>query len=93
MTLVFAVMHLCNIFNFFIASVHSFFYTFLKSGICKVMEWSMIQACPCVMCFFNRGGTEGTTSLKILCLMLVYVLFYVNLCTGLIFVVFELFVV
>ena len=37
------------------------------------------------MCFFNRGGTEGTnSSSKILCSMFVYVLFYVNLCTGLI---------
>ena len=32
------------------------------------------------MCFFNRGETEGTNSSKILCPMLVYVLFYVNLC-------------
>ena len=30
--------------------------------------------------FFNRGDTEGTNFLKILCLMFVYVLFYVNLC-------------
>ena len=36
------------------------------------------------MCMFNRGDTEGTNSLKILCSMVVYVLFYVNLCTGLI---------
>ena len=34
--------------------------------------------------FFNRGDTEGTNSAKILCSMFVYVLFYVNLCTGLI---------
>ena len=26
------------------------------------------------MCFFNRGDTKGTNSLKILCLMFVYVL-------------------
>ncbi len=26
------------------------------------------------MCFFNRGDTEGTNSLKILCPMFVYVL-------------------
>ena len=36
------------------------------------------------MCFFNRGGTEGTNSSKIVCSMFVYVLFYVNLSTGLI---------
>ena len=60
MTLVFAVMHLYNILEFFIASVHSFFYTFLKSGIDESMEWSTIPACPSLMCFFNRGDTEGT---------------------------------
>ena len=48
------------------------------------------------MCFFNRGGTEGThddddmmmimvmtegtNSSKMLCPMFVYVLFYANLC-------------
>ena len=81
MTLVFAVMHLYNILEFVIASVHSFFfYTFLKSGIDKSTEWSTIPACPSLMCFFNRGDTEGTNSLKILCLMFLYVLFYVNLC-------------
>ena len=67
MTLVFAVMHLYNILEFFIASVHW-------------TEWSTIPACPSLMCFFNRGDTEGTNSSKILCLMFVYVLFYVNLC-------------
>ena len=80
MTLVFAVMHSYNILDFFIASVHSFFYTFLKSGIVKSTEWSTIPACRSLMCFFNRGGTEGTNSSKILCPMFVYVLFYVNLC-------------
>ena len=81
MTLVFAVMHLYNILEFFIASVHSFFfYTFLKSGIDKSTEWSTIQVCPSLLCLFNRGNTEGTHSLKILCLMFVYVLLYVSLC-------------
>ena len=28
----------------------------------------------------DRGDTEGTNSSKVLCLMFVYVLFYVNLC-------------
>ena len=80
MTLVFAVMHLYNILEFFIASVHFFFILFLKSGIDKSTEWSTIPACPSLMCFFNRGDTEGTNFSKILCLMFVYVLFYVNLC-------------
>ena len=78
MTLVFAIMHLYNIFKFFIASVHSFFNTFLKSGIDKTMEWSTIPVCPSLM-LFNRGDTEGTNSSRTLCLMFVYVLFYVNL--------------
>ena len=81
MTLVFAVMHLYTILEFFIASVHSFFILFFKSGIDKSTEWSTIPACPSLMCFFfNRGDTEGTNSSKILCSMFVYVLFYVNLC-------------
>ena len=79
MTLVFAVVHLYNIFKFFIASVHSFLY-FLKIWFDKSTEWSTIPACHTLMCFFNRGDTEATNSLKILCLMFVYVLFYVNLC-------------
>ena len=81
MTLVLAVMHLFNFLHFFIASVQSFFYTLKrKSGIDKSTEWSTIPACPSLMCFFNRGDTEGTNSSKILCLLFVYVLFYVNLC-------------
>ena len=82
LTLVFAVMHLYNILDFFfyIDSVHSFFILFKKSGIDKSTEWSTISACPSLMCFFNRGDTEGTNSSKILCPMCVYVLFYVNLC-------------
>ena len=67
------------ILEFFIASVHSFFYTFLKSGIDKSTEWSMIPACPSLTCFFNRGDTKRTNSSKILGLMFVYVLFYVSL--------------
>ena len=80
MTLVFAVMHLYDICCcFFIASVHSFFNTFFKSGIEKSTEWSTIPACPSLVSFFNRGDGEGTNSLKILCSMFVYVLFSVNL--------------
>ena len=74
------------IYIFFFYCICSFlFYTFFKSGIDKSTEWSMIPDCPSLMCFFNRGGTEGTnSSSKILCSMFVYVLFYVDLCTGLI---------
>ena len=83
MALVFAVMHLYNVFFIFFYCFCSFlFYTFLKSGIDKSTEWSTIPACPSLMCFFNRGNTEGTNSSKILCPMFVYVLFYVGLCHG-----------
>ena len=73
MTLVFAVMHLYNILEFFIACPF-LFYTFLKSGIDKSTEWSTIPVCPSLMCFFNRGNTEGANSWKILFSMFVYVL-------------------
>ena len=80
MTLVFAVMHLYNILEFFLLLLSIPFLYFLKSGIDKSPEWSTIPACPSLMCFFNRGDTEGTNSSKILCPMFVYVLFYVHLC-------------
>ena len=80
MTLVFAVMHLYNILEFFYCCCPFLFYTFLKSGIDKSTEWSMIPACPSFMCFFNMGDTEGTNSSKILCSMFVHGLFYVNSC-------------
>ena len=77
MALVFAVMHLYFFFNCFCPFL---FYTFFfKSGIDKSTEWSTIPACPSLMCFFNRGDTEGTNSSKGLFLML-YVLFCVGLC-------------
>ena len=81
MTLVFAVMHLYNILEFFLLLLSiPFLYFLKKSGIDKSTEWSTIPACPSLMCFFNRGDTKGTNSSKLLCPMFVYVLFYVNLC-------------
>ena len=56
------------------------FYTFLKSGIDELTEWSMITVCHSLMCFFNRGDTEETNSSKIVCPMFVYFLFYVHFC-------------
>ena len=67
MTLVFAVMHLYNILEFFHCFCPFLFYTFLKSGFDKSMVWSTIPACPSFMCFFNRGETEGTNSLDKFC--------------------------
>ena len=66
------------------ASVHPFFclyiYTFFKSCFDKSTEWSTIPACPSLMCFFNRGYTEGTNSSKLLCLTFVCVLLYMQIC-------------
>ena len=53
MTLVFAVMHFYNILEFFIASVHSFFYTFLKSGIDNGMVRDTSVSQPYVL--FQQG--------------------------------------
>ena len=90
MALVFSVMHLHNISILLLLLFIPFFLYFKKkSGIDKSTEWSTLPACLSVMCvcvcvflflFFNRGDTEGTNSLKMLCPMFVYVLFYVNLC-------------
>ena len=80
MTLVFAVMHLYNTLDFFIASVHSFFILFLNLVLINQRNGPRIPVCPSLMCFFNRGDTEGTNSSKLLCPMFVYVLCYVNLC-------------
>ena len=85
MALVFAVMHLYNILIFLLLLSIPFSYFLKKKYVVdKSTEWSTIPACPSLMCFFNRGDTEGTNSSKILCSMFVYVLSYVNLCTGLI---------
>ena len=81
MTLVFAIIHLYDIFYFLLLlSIPFLYFFFFKSGIDKSTEWSTIPACPSLTCFFNRGGTEGNNSSKILCPMFVYVWFYVNLC-------------
>ena len=91
MTLVFAVMHLYNIFNFLLLLSIPFLYFYFKSGIDKSIEWSIIPACPSlkwffffffffVCVFFDRGETERTNFSKILCSMFVYVLLYVSLC-------------
>ena len=78
------------IFSFFFYCICPFlFCTFFKSGIDKSTEWSTIPACPSLMCFFNRGGTEGTNSSKILCLMFVGVLFLGGFVSGLILCFFD----
>ena len=51
-------------FEFFYCFCPFLFYTFKKSGIDKSTEWFTIPVCPSLMCFFNRGDTEGTNSSK-----------------------------
>ena len=46
MALVFAIMHLYNIFKFYTVSVHSFLKFFFNPVLINLMEWSMIPACP-----------------------------------------------
>ena len=65
MALVFAIMHLYNFLLFYIVSVHSFFIFCFNLVSINKTEWSMIPACPGLMCAFNRGNIEGTNSLKI----------------------------
>ena len=79
MTLVFAVMHLYNILEFFIASVHSFLILF--SNLLSINRWNGPRYQHVLaLCAFSRGDMEGTNSSKVLCPMFVYVLFCVDLC-------------
>ena len=77
-----------QIFIIFIASVHSFFilFFFLNLVLLGRRNGPRYQRVLdlCDFFFLNRGDTERTNSPKILCSIFVYVLFYVNLCTGLI---------
>ena len=85
MALVFAVMHLYNIFIFLLLLSILFLY-FKKNPVLinrrNGPRYQRVLAL-CAFFFFNRGDTEGTNSSKILCSMFVYVLFYVNLCAEL----------
>ena len=74
MALVFAVIHLYTF--FYIPFVHSFFYIYFKKNLVLINEWNGPRyQCVLALCaFFNRGNTEGTSSLKILCLTFVCVM-------------------
>ena len=92
MALVFAVMHLYDILNFSLLLSIPFLYFFSLLNVVLINRRNspryqrVLALCAF---FFNRGGTERINSSKILCSMFVYVLFYVNLCTGLILWFFE----
>ena len=64
MALVFAIMDLCNLFKFYIVSLHSSFLMIFNLVSINKTEWSTIPACPSLMCCVNRGKTEGTNSSK-----------------------------
>ena len=85
MTLEFAVMHLMIFFNFLLLLSFPLFLILFKKS-CMINRLNGLRyKCVLALCvFFNRGGTKGTNSSKILCSIFVCVLFYVNLCTGLI---------
>ena len=59
MSLVFAVMHLYDLYKFFYCFCPFLFYTFKKSGIDKLMEWSTITACPSLVYFFTGVIPKG----------------------------------
>ena len=82
MTLVFAVMHLYDILEFFIASVHSFFILFLNLVLINRRNGPRYQRVLALRAFLTGVIPKGTNFSKILCSMFVYVLFYVNLCQG-----------
>ena len=88
-TLVFAVMHLYNVFYFFNASVHFFFlFTFLKSGIDKSTEWSTIPACPSLMCFLTGVIPKGLI-LRKFCVRCLCMFCFMQICVRTDFVVYE----
>ena len=81
MALVFAVMHLYDVFlNFLLLLSISFLHYFKNLVLINPRNGPRYQRVLALCVFFNRGNTEGTNSSKILCWMFVYVLFYVNLC-------------
>ena len=79
MTLVFAVMHLYNILEFFIASVHSFFILFKNLVLINRRNGPRYQR-VLAMCAFLTGVIPKGLFRKKLCSMFAYVLFHVNLC-------------
>ena len=81
MALVFAVMFVCNIFNFLLLLSPPFDTFSLKNPVLiNRRNGPRYQRVLALHAFLNRGTTDGTNSSKILCLTFVYVLLYVNLC-------------
>ena len=71
----FAVMHLYNILNFLLLLSIPFFKNLVLTKQWNGLRYQRALAF-CAFFFFNTGITEGTNSWKILCLMFVYVCFF-----------------
>ena len=84
MALVFAVMHLHNILEFFIASVHSFFILFKNLVLINQRTSPRYQHVLVLCTFLALMIPKRLNSSKNLYSMFVHVLFYVNLCTRLV---------
>ena len=74
-------------FYFFIASVHSFFYTFLKSGIDKSAEWSTIPV-VLALCALLTGMIPKGLILQNFCVQLLCMFCFMYICVRTDFVVY-----
>ena len=72
MTLVFAIMHLYNILEFFIASVHSFFILFLNLVAINRRNGPRYQR-VLALCVFSTGVIPKGLILRNVCVCFVYV--------------------
>ena len=79
MTLVFAVLQLYNILEFFIASVDSFFILFKNLVLINRRNGPRYQR-VLALCAFSTGVIPKGLILRKFCVQCLYVLFYVNLC-------------
>ena len=83
MALVFVNMHFYNLLNFVLLLSIPVVYFITNLVFADQTEGSTNPACPCLMCFFNTGNSQGTKFLKLLSLMFVYVCsIFSKLCLG-----------
>ena len=82
MELVFAVMHLYNIFDFLLLlSIPFFFNTYLNLVLINRRNGPRYQRVLALSAFSTGVIPKGLILRNFLCSMFVYVLFYVNVCT------------
>ena len=80
MALVFAVIHLYSTFEFLFLLSIPFFILFFNLVLMVRQSGRQCQRVLALCAFFKGGSAEGTSSLRILCVLFVYVLLYVGLC-------------